>query len=440
MKFNAPVRVITRQFGQTLLIRILMTLVRVARNALLARILGPADRGFFSLICSLPEIIMTAGNCGLANASAYKVANQEQENPKLFANINFALLLLGGILFFISLAWVHQDWLVKDNVDRILAYKWHIAFATTLFLAKNVNLSILSALNRVRSVNVFALLESSVPLVLFVMLWWGFRLDALLAAVYSWLVTVVLITVLTTVRIGHGFRVSFQLDLQKQLLGYGGRGYFDTLFMKLLLRIDYIFVSALISSEALGYYAMATAAAELLMIVPNSLSVPLFSFLWKSGGKSKDASVATVLRILFAGMMLLAILYGFCGKYFILFVFGKEFAPAYHPFIWLLPGMVFFSFVNPIRFTLLGNNRPGTVSLVSGGCVLLNIFCNVVLIPYWGIVGVAMASSLSYIIGTVVLAVLYLRSTELHYYDLFFLRKEDLQLIVAVILNKNEKM
>jgi O-antigen/teichoic acid export membrane protein len=67
----------------------------------------------------------------------------------------------------------------------------------------------------------------------------------------------------------------WNLSMQRALLDYGIRGQFDTLFQKLLLRIDYFFVSALVGTTALGYYAMASAAAELLLILPNAISLPL---------------------------------------------------------------------------------------------------------------------------------------------------------------------
>ncbi len=44
---------------------------------------------------------------------------------------------------------------------------------------------------------------------------------------------------------------------------------------QVLLRSDFLFIGALLGSTALGHYAMASAAAELLLIVPEAVTTPL---------------------------------------------------------------------------------------------------------------------------------------------------------------------
>ena len=61
---------------------------------------------------------------------------------------------------------------------------------------------------------------------------------------------------------------------QNELLRYSARSHPDLLFQQVILRSDYLFIGALLGSTALGHYAMASAAAELLLIVPEAVTTP----------------------------------------------------------------------------------------------------------------------------------------------------------------------
>ena len=420
----------TRQFSQSLVTKILMIVLRLAKNAILARVLGPMDRGIFSLVSSLPELIMTVGNCGIINAAAYQAANETVSTKKLFANINLALLLLAVLLLAIALFWVHQEWLVKDDVQTLLAYQWPIALATVLVLYKTVNINLLNVLNRITSVNLFSLFESLLPLLLFLGFWWLAGVTPLLAAVYAWLLGLAILAVFSSLGRGNCWRIRFDPPVQRQLFSYGSRSYFDSLFLKLLLRVDFLFVSAMVGAKGLGYYAMASAAAELLLVVPNSLAIPLYSSLLKNGGQSKDQTVAMVLRMLLATMTVLALLVFLLGKPLILVLFGKEYLPAYIPMSLLLPGLVALSVAGPARLALLGENRPGAVSVIGGLSLLVDIVFNLLLIPLWGINGSAIAATASYLCGAICTAILFIHQFHLQPSDIFLLRRTDLDIVV----------
>ena len=433
MKFPALKNTFARQFSYSLLTKIFMIVLRMARNAILARVLGPADRGVFSLLSSLPEMVMTAGNCGVANAAAYYAANDPGRRRRLFENINSTLFFMAVVLFGASLLWVQQTWLVKGDVQTILAYKWYVAAGTVLVLYKAVNYNLLNVLNLVAQVNFFSLLESLLPLVLFLVFWLAFAVTPILAAVYSWFLSLAVVALLSSYGRGHFLTMRIDAPVQRDLFSYGSRSYFDSLFLKLLLRLDFLFVSAMVGAEGLGYYAMATAAAELLLIVPNSLAIPLFSFLLKTGIKEKNATIATLLRLLFAGMIVLALLFWVFGKLLILVFFGKDYLPAYLPMVLLLPGLVGLSFVTPIRLALLGENRPGAVSIIGGLSLVMDVVLNYLLIPSWGIEGAAFAATVSYVFGAIALSLLFLRLFDLRPRDVLLVRIADIKEVLRLV-------
>ncbi|OUS24659.1 hypothetical protein A9Q99_23900 [Gammaproteobacteria bacterium 45_16_T64] len=410
-----------------------MIFLRLVRNAILARALGPADRGLFSLITSLPELIMSAGNAGISNAAAYQTAKNSSGFRGILGNTNLLMLFISIVLVLASFYLVQQPWLVNDQADAIANFSYFIAFAIPLMLLKAVNINLLNVLHRISQVNLTSLLESLSPLLLFLVLWWGFSLDPLIAATWAWFSSLLILAILTLVQLKQGFPIRWNRSTQKALLSYGYRGHFDTLFQKLLLRIDFLFVSSYIGTEALGYYAMATAAAELLLTIPNSLSVPLFSFFMRKGSGDKDNVTPLVLRVMTSVMVLSALLFAVTGKLLIWVLFGEAYLPGYEPLLLLLPGIVFLSYCSLVRLDLLGRNKPGAVSLISGLAVLINILLNLLLVSDYGVAGVAVSSSFAYLIAALGLHGVHRKLTRLTLRETLILRSEDISLLLTFV-------
>lgn len=433
-KDNPSNNAMVQQFRQSLATKIAMLVIRLGRNALLARALGPADRGLLSLISSLPELIMVAGNAGLSNAVSYHAAKKTSPFKTLLGNANVLTLLLSCNLFALSFWVIRQDWL--DNTESLIQFQWFIACAIPFLLIKIVYQNLLNVRQKISQINLMSILESLQPLVLFLFLWLVMDISALTAAVWSWFISLLSLSLCAVFFLKRGFPVALNIKIQKDLLDFGFRGYLDTLFQKLLLRIDFIFVSAFIGNEALGYYSMATAAAEILLTIPNALIVPLFSFLLRTAADDKNAVTPIVLRILMTVMLISAVLFALLGKVLIYILFGEAFLPAYEPLLILLPGIVFLSYASLVRLDLLGHGKPGAISVVSGGSVALNIVLNLLLIPHFGIIGVAAASSIAYLFGAIGLYFLHSRITRLTARETLVLRRSDLSLIADYLKRK----
>lgn len=430
---SAEKRRIAWGFKQTLFTKVLMVLLRIGRNAILARVLGPADRGLFSLICSLPEIIMTIGNAGLSNAAAYHTVKQAQSGRQVIANTNTQLLILSVLLIVVTLFFLQAHWLPSQYSEAMDSFGWVIIIAIPMMLFKAVNTTLLSALQRITSVNVAGLAESLLPLFIFLLFWCGLNIDALLAAVYAWIMALSLLAILTFIQLKLPLKLRFNHTIQRDLLSFGYRGYFDTLFQKLLLRIDFIFVSYLVGHEALGYYAIATAAAELLLIIPNALSVPLFSFFMKQSPQIKNSVTPFILRLLSTTIILTTVFFAIFGKTFINILFGAEYLPAYTTLLYLLPGVACLCYASILRIDLLSYNRPGLISIISGFAVIINILLNFALIPKFGFNGAALAASSAYGLAAFFLAIAYHNVAGTNILTTLFITTKDCHHLISTL-------
>ncbi|MFI8558111.1 lipopolysaccharide biosynthesis protein [Pseudomonas putida] len=389
--------------------KLAMIALRLLRNVLLARILGPSERGLFALLSTLPDLISAATSGGLNSAVGYQAAKQRDMGLLLTQVLVYGCLLAGVL----TLACV---WLVRtfgadlEVTVQLGLLAWLLLLAVPMTVLKSGLLTLHNASGGVGAFNALRLSESLAPLLLFLGLFWMWREQALEAALISWLAGIGLVLVLGLwwLRRSHGLGLKWDRSGQRELLSYSAKSHPDLLFQQLILRSDYLFIGALLGSTALGHYAMASAAAELLLIVPEAVTTPLMKrLLQQDAGMDKLTPLA--LRLTATVMLGACLGMALIGQWLIVTLFGAAYQPAYPALLALLPGLLGLCYASILRLDLLGKNRPGTVSLMMGAGAALNLLLNVLLIPTLGIVGAALASSIAYLAVTVAMLVLYCR-------------------------------
>ena len=389
--------------------KLAMIALRLLRNVLLARILGPSERGLFALLSTLPDLISAATSGGLNSAVGYQAAKQ-RDMGLLLTQVLVYGCLLAGVLTLACVFLVREFGANLEVTMQLGLLAWLLLLAVPMTVLKSGLLTLHNASGGVGAFNALRLTESLAPLLLFLGLFWMWRDEALEAALISWLCGIALVLALGLwwLRRQHPLALRWDRSGQRELLSYSAKSHPDLLFQQLILRSDYLFIGALLGSTALGHYAMASAAAELLLIVPEAVTTPLMKrLLQQDAGMERITPLA--LRLTATVMLGACLGMALIGHWLIVTLFGADYAPAYPALLALLPGLLGLCYASILRLDLLGKNRPGTVSLMMGAGAALNLVLNIVLIPAWGIVGAAAASSIAYLAVTVAMLVLYCR-------------------------------
>jgi len=389
--------------------KLAMIALRLLRNVLLARILGPSERGLFALLSTLPDLISAATSGGLNSAVGYQAAKQ-RDMGLLLTQVLVYGCLLAGVLTLACVFLVREFGADLEVTVQLGLLAWLLLLAVPMTVLKSGLLTLHNASGGVGAFNALRLTESLAPLLLFLGLFWMWRDEALEAALISWLCGIALVLALGLwwLRRQHPLALRWDRSGQRELLSYSAKSHPDLLFQQLILRSDYLFIGALLGSTALGHYAMASAAAELLLIVPEAVTTPLMKrLLQQDAGMERITPLA--LRLTATVMLGACLGMALIGHWLIVTLFGADYAPAYPALLALLPGLLGLCYASILRLDLLGKNRPGTVSLMMGAGAALNLVLNIFLIPAWGIVGAAAASSIAYLAVTVTMLVLYCR-------------------------------
>lgn len=415
-----------RHLAMSMGTRVAMIVLRLLRNVLLARILGPSERGVFALLSALPELISAVTSGGLNSAIAYQAAQQRAMGLLLSQVLVFGCLL-GGLATWLGV-WLLREFGASLEITRQLGLlAWLLLLAVPLAVLKNGLLNLHNASGGVEGYNGLRLIESAAPLLLFLALFWMWQTAALEAALITWLAGLGLVVAVGCWWLSHNHELALRWDRQGQneLLHYSAKSHPETLFRQVISRADYLFISTLLGSTALGFYAMASAAADLLTIVTEAVTTPLMKRLLQQG-EGIESLTAMALRLTSTVMICACAGMALLGEWLIVTLFGAEYRPAYPALLALLPGSLGLCFVSTLRLDLLGKNRPGSISLATGLGALLNLVLNLVLIPRYGIVGAAIASSATYLAVAACLLALYCRLNRVPVWQTLFILPGDL--------------
>ena len=188
--------------------RLAMIGLRLLRNVLLARLLGPAERGLFALLSSLPDLIAAATSGGLNSAVGYQAA-QQRSLGLLLTQVLVYGCLLAGLLTLACVALLRSVGVELEISQQLGLLAWLLLLAVPLSVLKSGLLTLHNATGGVGAFNGLRLTESLAPLLLFLLFYALWPDAALPAALASWLLGLTLVVVLGLLwlRRGHALRL-----------------------------------------------------------------------------------------------------------------------------------------------------------------------------------------------------------------------------------------
>ena len=425
-----------RWVSGSLLTRLIMLLCRLLRNVVLAHILGPAARGVLSFAIAAAELMMIAMSVGLNTSIGYHASQASPLNRlKLFRYVVLLSVSLGSLMSLAVMALYAVPAITNNGLESLVKYAIPLSLIMPFLLVKALGMTCLNGFNRVGVFNYLRLLDSLVPLLLFLALWQWSGWSPLSAALLSWLAAIGCVAVLTlvalvkaTITLPSDGEENSQRYTLTSIFDYGRRSYFDSVFQTLLLRSDHLIIGVMLGATPLGLYAMATTAVELLLIISEAATVPLFSYFQSRLKHQHEMDVIGItVRLTNIAVLLCGFALALFGKVLILALFGADFLGAYTVLLILIPGIVCLNFCAVSRLIVLGQNKPISVSKISGLSFFLNLILNILLIPIWHIEGAALASSVAYLCAAVLYYRTLTQTTTLTARALFLPRFQDFE-------------
>ncbi|MBF0565700.1 MAG: polysaccharide biosynthesis C-terminal domain-containing protein [Nitrospirae bacterium] len=434
-ELSGKVAQLNRLAFSTIITAVLRFGIRIVKNIATTRLLGPVARGDFGLLTTIPGIVVSFGNIGFGLGSMYLIAGRKYDRKRAVASTIVFTLLLSILLMAVTWFVLDVGKYYKPPGNSLRIYLPFVIASVFFVMSEKTGVDLLTATKNIGFLNSMELLYSSLPLVVLVVLWL-ITGDALSSALYGWLLGTALLGIWSMAKVVQPGTSPLDVSLSyvRDALSYGARGYVSICADDVVRRIDYLFVAAINGSQALGYYAVSVSVAEILLAMPEAVSKPFLPIRFEMEGERGKEFSSLVVRHMLAIMLIPCTVVAIGGKLMIWILFGKAFFPAYVSMACLLPGVLALSVTNILKTDFYSLNQPGMVSKVSIYAMILNLALNFLLIPRYGIVGAAVASSLSYDFTAVFLLVRLTRITGTRYGDFLFIKREEIAAIWRKII------
>ncbi len=402
-------------------------------SVLIARSLGPEGQGLYSLCVNTALVVSLFVNCGLGLSAVYFLGKRIF-SPGEIASVSLGFGAVGGVAAFAAASFVLLFFRIPG-----LSHVPFRALILALVAVPFLNLSeyyfyFLIGSDRIKQFNIVTAARNALQLLLVVLVLVAVGLT-LFGAVGSWVASfaAVAAAAMVFVRRIAPFGFSLRGALVRASVSFGLKGYLSRVASFLYYRIDMFILSYFMGAGAVGHYAIAVLLAELLWNVPSSLAPGVMYKSASEDSQDRDRLTAaacrhTVLICLLAGLGIVVL-----GKSFIRVAFGVEYLPSVTPLILLLPGTAVLSVGSVLANDFVGRGKQLMNSFAAVVTLLINVPLNFILIPRWGVAGAAVASSVSYSIGVIVMLVEFTRITGIGPAGVLLPRPRDLSAYVRLL-------
>lgn len=376
----------------TAMVNIGSTVIAALSGIVLARALGPSDRGDFAAVSAWFGLVLIVGELGQTAATTYFVARQPERAKAVTATSRVMITVSGFITAAIGLALAPV--LAHGDADLTLAYR--LVFLACLPVFVGASYSFALQATRLALWNWMRFSQPAAYLTLVIMLQVGGWLSLVAAsAVLAGTVTVqALLAYVMARRLGlAGGKAS--RDLVRPLGTYGASQVLSSAPQNLNGRLDQLVLSQTVRSADLGHYAVAVTLSSLAVPVVSALGNVLFPRLAAMARRTESerrlvrSAVVSSLAVAVAVVAVVAA----TASVTVPWLFGSAYEPSIK-LVWLLaPAGVFLASTQVMGDLLRGRGQPLAVARAQGLGLVITVVGLVVLIPVWGVTGAAVVSS-----------------------------------------------
>jgi O-antigen/teichoic acid export membrane protein len=397
----------------------------LAMNLIVIRFSGETALGVFNQIyavfitCSQ----LAVGGVHLSVLRSVAQLSEPGREPARAIASGLALSLATGVLVGILVA------LARGRCGRALgslAVADGLLFVAPALVLFSLNKTLLAALNGLRRMRIFALLQAirfaTLVGTLSVVAWQGWPAADLAA---SFLISEAVVFLAAAGSVWSAVPLRLR-DVDRSWLwrhaSFGAKGLSSGVFIELNTRIDVLVIGLFWSDEHVGRYSLAAVFAEglyqCLVVLRNQMN-PVLAKLWAAGATGEIvALVRKAWRYVYPGIALAYLVE--LGLFALLLRYGLTIAaPAQALVCFAILGLGVLAVAGFVPFdgVLLLAGKPAHYTLFTFSIVLSNAALLFVLVPRFGIEGAAVATGLALVLSIASLAVIMRRQLGFSYVE-----------------------
>jgi O-antigen/teichoic acid export membrane protein len=379
----------------------------VVTGVLVARTLGPTDRGYLALLFLLPTVLQQIGTLGLPLATTFFIASDPRQEASVRRNIR--LPGIAQVVILTAIQAVVLWFVVAGEPHRVRTAAIVSLGILAGALADMYSKAMLQGQARYAAFNVLWNAISALYLV---------GVVGLVATGHADLVTISAAWVIANVAAGLltlaiALRPRPRLAEEasdvplRRMLRFGLRGFLGSLSPVATFRLDQAVTGLFLAPAALGLYVAALAFTTLPTFISRSTAMIALPQVARS---DREARRETAWRFFFVSMtvtgLVVVVLEIFAG-WLVPFFFGSDFDDAVSITRILLLSTFFYGARRVLTDSASGSGNPGLGSVAELTSWIVLVPLLPILMPVWGVDGVAAALAISSAVSLVALVLMF---------------------------------
>ncbi|WP_425806324.1 oligosaccharide flippase family protein [Desulfitobacterium sp. Sab5] len=428
----------TKSVTITFFSNLLLFFLSIINTTVLSRVLGPEGKGVVDVANNFLSFATLILGMGFAASTVFFLGKKKDALNAIIGN-NIVVTLVSSLVlipfYFLHLHF-HFKFLAGVSNIQMLA----VLVTVPLVNFKSAMINVLLGLQDMVEYNRINVIDKILSLVLLII----FLLIAVnpTAAIVSILIGTLAICLLQIYILILKRKQAPRVErgLMKDMFGYGLKAQFGNIVQKLNYRLDVFIVNYYLPIDQVGIYSIAVALGETLWGVTGSIATVVFPIASSSTDKKGMMPFTNqITRVSFTLIAGFSVILALISKPLILIWLGRDFITATGALLWLLPGISIFSVSNILASYLAGVGlvEKNIYSSIASGIV--TVVLDIFLIPRIGIIGASIATSLSYIVFTLMTIIFYINYTHARWQDILILKKSDMGQIIRFIKSRLRK-
>lgn len=392
----------------TFVMGFLAAVVAYMTRIILARTLGPQDYGLFSSILTFILFFLFFRDLGLNQSVVRYVSKYLVDNDKskikttIFSVLSLKIVssfVFITIIFFLS-KYLAANYFSDQRASLALnLFIFYIIFSIFFILQKGT----FQGFQRMFLFSSVEFVKNLTFLVLVLLFFWkGYKFFSPILA-YSLVSVIIFIFYLPSVYRIFPFlryKITSFSSITKKVFLFGAPLFLNSIAAKFIGYTDTLILTYSGTLSEVGIYNVVLPSALILLYfgrAVSSIAFPMSSELWaRKDMKRLREGVRIIQKYSFVVMVPIIFTLVIYSRFFITLFFGREYASGTLAFQILLVGMLLFTVAMVNNSIISAIGKPKTVAGITISAAILNVILNLVLIPSFGILGAALATTLSY--------------------------------------------
>ena len=405
-------------------------LAKFGTSVIVARTLGPEGKGVYNLTLLVGSLLVLITNLGMSGSLTYLTASRKYNVNQLFSFAVLSAVFLGGIgglfFYFPYNTLLKYNFLAGTEKSQVILV---LIFVPGILLTSFIT-SILLGQQQIISYNIVDIIRSITNLI--------FQgISALLVkgvsgAILAWVASNVLamISALLLLKPNINIRLLQLKSILRSSFSFGIKNYVANLLTFFNYRLDSVLVNYYSGPTNVGLYSTGVGMAELIWYIPNAVSGALFPKISTLDSRTANQLTSRTCRQVLLITLVSAVGFSFIGPILIPWIYTNKFQDSVTPFLWLLPGIVGMSISKVISADLSGRGKPQYATYTSAITVFGTVILDIALIPTFSIIGAAIASSIAYLVSSILSVIWFSKETHTQWRQVIVPTRDDLRFII----------